>query len=864
MSATAVSPPSYAGDAGRGVPSRLRGLWRGPSRDPAWARPALLALLAVTALLYLFNLSRNGYANDFYAAAVQAGTKSWKAFFFGSFDASNFITVDKTPASLWMDEIFARVFGFSSWTLLVPQALEGMGAVWLLYVAVKRWFGPGAAVAAGAVFALTPAAALIFRFNNPDALLTLLMVASAYCVQRSVERPRGAARWLVVAGLLLGFAFLAKMLQAFLVLPGFALAYLVAAPVRLPRRIWHVLAGGVAVIVGAGWWVAAAQLWPAGSRPYFGGSTNNNILELTLGYNGLGRLDGTETGSIGFNGSSVGGAGGGGNFGGSTGIFRLFQSEFGGQVSWLIPAALIALAALLWVVRPRRTRAAASPAVLADTGEAGALPGGPAGFGRVSLGRVSLGRVSFGRARGGRGPGTAARVSGPAARMRAFAAIWGGWLLVTGLVFSFMQGIIHPYYMVALGPAIGALVGVGATALWQARVSVAGRVTAAVAVGVTAWWSYELLDRTPSWLPWLRWVVLLAGGVAVLALAAAAVVAREQRLAGPGAAGLDLDGQDLDGQDAAGLDAAGLEDVVGQGPAARRMPAWRLPAWSMTAAGAVATGAALVAGLAGPLAYTLDTVNSTHTGSIPSAGPTVTGAFGGAGGPGGGAGRGFAGAGGARTGTGGNGGGGFGGGGFAGTGNGTGTGTGTGNGTGTGTGNGTGNGTGSPAAGNGTGTGTGNTPGFRRRGAGGTQGGFGGAGGTGRAGGAGGGFNGGGGLSGSTTVSSALIKLIETDSSKYRWIAATEGTQEAAPIELATGGLAVVAIGGFNGSDPSPTLAQFESMVAAHEIHYYVGQGANSFGGSSVSSAISSWVAAHYTAQTVGGSTVYDLTKPAS
>src|SRR5262249_31051868 len=157
---------------------------------------------------------------------------------------------------------------------------------------------------------------------------------------------------LTFAGLLLGFGFLAKMMQAFLVLPGFAVAYLIAARTSVPRRIGHVLAGGVAVIVGAGWWGGLAQLWPARARPYLGGSTNNNILELALGYNGLGRLNGVETGSIGFNSSSVGGGGIGSNFGGATGIFRLFQSEFGGQVSWLIPAALISLLALVWVARP--------------------------------------------------------------------------------------------------------------------------------------------------------------------------------------------------------------------------------------------------------------------------------------------------------------------------------------------------------------------------------------------------------------------------------------------------------------------------------------------------------------------------------
>jgi 4-amino-4-deoxy-L-arabinose transferase-like glycosyltransferase len=699
---------------------RLSRVWRGPAEDPRWARPALLGLLAVTALLYLWDLSRNGYANDFYAAAVQAGTRSWKAFFFGSFDSSSFITVDKTPASLWVDELSGRMFGFSSWSLLAPQAVEGVLSVLLLFAAVRRWFGPEAGLIAGAVLALTPAAALIFRFNNPDALLVLLMTAAGYCVQRAIERDR--TRWLVLAGLLLGFAFLTKMMQAFLVLPGFGLGYLWAGPARLRRRLWQLLAGLGGVIVGAGWWIAIAELTPAADRPYFGGSTNNNILELALGYNGLGRLDGSETGSIG----GGGGGGGGSAFGGATGPFRLFQSEFGGQVSWLIPAALLSLAALVWISR--------------------------------------------------RAPRTS--------RVRAFALLWGGWLLVTGLVFSYMQGIIHPYYMVALAPAIGALVGVGAIALLRSDTPVVGRAVAAAGIVGTGVWAYVLLDRTPTWLPWLRWTVLLAG---LLGAAAVFVV--------PALAG----------------------GATGRGGRAR--------AAAMLAYAPLAL--ALVAGLGGPLAYSLDTANTTHTGSIPSAGPTVAGAFGG---PGGNGGPGT----GARTGTGGP----FGGaranrangaapGGTGRFPGGTGTGTGTG---GTGTGSGTGGRTGAPTAGTG----------FEG------------------AAGAGGGI---GGLSGGTQVSSALIKLLEQDASQYKWIAATEGSQSAAPIELATGGDAVMAIGGFNGTDPAPTLAQFEAMVAKHEIHYYVGQSNNSFGGGSGSSSISSWVAAHFKSETVGGVTVYNLTE---
>ena len=736
-------------------PGRLRRLVRGPAADPLWARPALFGLLALTALLYLWDLSRNGYANDFYAAAVQAGTKSWKAAFFGSFDSSNFITVDKTPASLWVDELSAKIFGFNSWSLLAPQAVEGVASVALLYAAVRRWFGPSAGLIAGAVLALTPVAALMFRFNNPDALLVLLMTGAGYAVQRALERDR--TRWLVLAGLLLGFAFLTKMAQAFLVLPGFGVAYLWAGPTRLGRRIWQLLAGLGGVIVGAGWWIAIAQLTPAADRPYFGGSTDNSVLELALGYNGLGRLDGSETGSI-------GGGGGGSSFGGATGVFRLFQSEFGGQVSWLIPAALISLGALLWISR--------------------------------------------------RAPRTS--------RVRSFALLWGGWLLVTGVVFSYMQGIIHPYYMVALAPAIGALVGVGAISLLQSGLTVAGRAVAAVGVLVTGIWAYELLGRTPEWLPWLRWTVLLAGVLGAISIFAVPELLR------------------LAGRHRATASSRRRARALVYAPLAL----------------------AIVAGLGGPLAYSLDTANSTHTGSIPSAGPAVAGSFGGGpGGPGG--------AGGGRGGFAG----GFGGKSGAGPGA-TGTGA-----TGTGAGGGTGTaptGTGGIPAGTAAGTGTGGFPG----GSGAFPGGASSAGGSksstgsgtagSRPGAAGrgtsgtGGFGGGvamGGLSGSTQVSSALITLLERDASTYKWIAATEGTQEAAPIELATGGDAVLAIGGFNGTDPAPTLAEFEALVAKGEIHYYLGENTETFGGGTGSSAITSWVAAHFKSETVGGVTVYNLTQ---
>ena len=325
----------------RSVPGgRLRTLVRGREDDPAWVRPTLLGLLAGTALLYLVGLSANGWANSYYSAAVQAATQSWKAFFFGSFDSSNFITVDKPPASLWVMDASARIFGVSSWSILVPQALEGVAAVGLLYATVRRQFTAAAGLIAGLVMALTPVAALMFRFNNPDALLTLLLVASAYSVTRALQR--GSTWWLVAAGSFVGFAFLTKMLQALIVVPGFALVYLVAAPTPLRRRLLQLLAAGAAIVVSAGWWVAIVALWPAASRPYIGSSQDNSILSLIFGYNGFGRLTGNESGSV--IGGQTFGTGGNpaprGGMWGPTGITRLFNDEMGTQVSWLIPAAL--------------------------------------------------------------------------------------------------------------------------------------------------------------------------------------------------------------------------------------------------------------------------------------------------------------------------------------------------------------------------------------------------------------------------------------------------------------------------------------------------------------------------------------------
>ena len=340
---TLESPSAAAPGRGAG---RAQRLWRGSPADPAWARPALIGLLVATAAFYLYNLTASGWANSFYSAAVQAGSADWQAFFFGSSDAANSITVDKPPASLWIMALSVKVFGLSSFAILFPQVVMGVASVGVLYATVKKNFGAQAGLLAGAVLALTPVAVLMFRFNNPDALLTFLMVLAAWATMKSIEKT--SPKWFMVVGVFIGLAFLTKTLQAFLVVPGFALAYLVAARTSLPKRIWHVVLGGLSIVLSAGWWVAVVELLPASMRPYIGGSQNNSFLELTFGYNGLGRITGDETGSVG------GGGGGGGNWG-ATGLGRMFNAEIGGQISWFIPAALILLAAGLYF-RGRRPR----------------------------------------------------------------------------------------------------------------------------------------------------------------------------------------------------------------------------------------------------------------------------------------------------------------------------------------------------------------------------------------------------------------------------------------------------------------------------------------------------------------------------
>lgn len=647
-----------------------------PPGRPSWHRLSLALLLVATTALYLVGLSASGYANSFYSAAAQAGGESWKAWFFGSLDAGSAITVDKPPAALWLMGLSVRIFGLSSWSILVPEALLGVASVAVLYATVRRSLAGRAdgslahsnlahwaALGGAATLALTPAATLMFRFNNPDALLVFLEVAAAWFVVRATQT--ASRKHLALAGVMIGLGFLTKMLQAFLVLPAFVVAYAVAAPTTWKRKVVDLFAALGAMVASFGWYVALFELVPESWRPYMGGSQKNSLLELAFGYNGLGRITGEETGGLGNGGSSSG-----------VGAFRIFQSVSGGMISWLVPAALV-LGAFACAVLGRRAWANLNPRTSPD------------GFNATPATQASAGLV-----------------------------VWLGWLVVTAAVFSSMSGIYHDYYVVALAPGIAGAVAVAAAVLWRRRDLLVARTGLALAVSATGVWAVRLLMRAGG--AWTTFGGFIAVGATVAAL---------------GLLFADL-----------------LPDAVAR----------------------VSLVLAVVAALAGPTSYSINTAQTAHTGSIVTAGPVN----GGMGGGGGGGGRG---------------------------------------------------GMGGPPPG----------------GAGGQAGGM-------------------GGLLGGATVSDELKALLTQDSDSYTWVAATTGAQNAASYQLATES-PVIALGGFNGTDPAPTLAQFTAMVAAGQVHWFIGSGSTGMpgqasSGASDASEIAAWVAENFTAQTVDGTPVYDLT----
>jgi len=522
--ATFAAPPDHE-------PER-HAWWRRPGR-PAWSVPARAAIFAMAALLFTWNLARVGMGNTFYAAAVKSGTESWKAFFFGSLDPGSFITVDKPPAALWVMELSGRIFGFSSWSMLLPEALAGVATVMVLYHLVRRWFGETAAVFASLALALTPVAVVIFRYNDPDAFLTLLLVLAAWACWRAIET--GNTVGLVLSGALVGLAFLTKTLDAFIVVPALGAAYLWCGPPRLARRFGQLGWAAVALLVSSGWWVTIVELWPKSARPYIGGSTDNSELNLIFGYNGFARIFGS-----GGAGSATGGTSGGSSaFGGGEGLLRMFDTELGGQISWLLPVAVVGLVAGLWLTRRHR--------------------------------RSDVQRAGF--------------------------VLWGGTLLMFMVVYDDAKGIFHPYYTVVMAPAVAALAGAGAVALWRlGRQSLRWAWVLPATIVGTVIWAETLLARTSGYDPWLGPAVVAAGVASALILFLCMARARGTR-------------------------------------------------WLALVAGTLAAASVL----AGPAAYSLTTVGTT-TSAIATAGPTSgAGGFGAGVGPASGGGPGGGGTSGART-----------------------------------------------------------------------------------------------------------------------------------------------------------------------------------------------------------------------
>ena len=475
----ALSPTPYADGVPAAGPGRRRWeFWRSPQGQPPWARPALLGITAVAALLYARNLAGAGLA-PFYSVAVKSMSVSWKAFFYGAFDPKATITIDKLAGSFLPQALSARVFGFHPWSLALPQAIEGVVSVLAMYRVVRRWAGPAAGLLAAGIFAATPIAASMFGHSMEDGALTMCLVLAADSWQRAVME--GRLRSLCWAGVWVGLGFQAKMLQAWIIVPALGIGYLLAAPGGLIRRLRQLGVAGLVMLAVSLSWIALYTFTPAADRPYVDGSTNNSAVAMVFGYNGVERFGISFPGSV----ASFGGGGGGGgpvaraasaggpgagqqyNAGGflgrSGGWTKLISDRFGPEIGWLYPLAILALiAGLAWRGRARRT----------DPVRAGLI-------------------------------------------------MWGGWLVTFGVIYSVMSNIPHTAYMASLAPPLAALSGAGIVLFWRwyRAGSWAGWLLP-VAVAAELAWAYYLWSGFRAFLPWVVPVAIGLGAVAVVVMVA--------------------------------------------------------------------------------------------------------------------------------------------------------------------------------------------------------------------------------------------------------------------------------------------------------------------------------------------------------
>jgi 4-amino-4-deoxy-L-arabinose transferase-like glycosyltransferase len=474
--APANGAPGPDGAPAAGSGRRRWEVWRSPEGQPPWARPALLGIAAVAALLYARNLAGAGLA-PFYSVAVKSMSVSWKAFFYGAFDPKATITIDKLAGSFLPQALSARIFGFHPWSLALPQVIEGVVSVLVMYRVVRRWAGPTAGLLAAGIFTATPIAASMFGHSMEDGALTMCLVLAADSWQRAVME--GRLRSLCWAGVWVGLGFQAKMLQAWIVLPALGLAYLLAAPGGLGRRLGQLAVAGLVMLAVSLSWIALYTFTPAADRPYVDGSTDNSAVAMVFGYNGVERFGISFPGSV----ASFGGGGGdggpagrvtpaagrgagqeynaGGFLGRSGGWTKLIDGRFGPEIGWLYPLAVVSLAAgLAWRGRARRT----DP-------------------------------------------------------MRAGLVMWGGWLITFGVVYSVMSNIPHTAYMASLAPPLAALSGAGIVMFWRwyRAGSWAGWLLA-LAVGLELAWAYHLWSGFRNFLPWVLPVALAAGVVAIVVM----------------------------------------------------------------------------------------------------------------------------------------------------------------------------------------------------------------------------------------------------------------------------------------------------------------------------------------------------------
>ncbi|WP_300608996.1 glycosyltransferase family 39 protein [Trebonia sp.] len=398
--------PQTASASAAGAPRWRRFLtpWRSPADQPAWARPALLAVAVVAAVAYGWGMA-GASVEPFYGAAARSMSQSWHDFIFGAFDPAGTVTVDKLPGALWVQALSLRVFGFHIWALVLPQVAEGVLTILALYRAVRRLAGPAAGLTAAAVLAVTPVTVLLGRGNVSDSLLILLLVLAADATSAALVT--GSLRQLLLAGVWVGLAFQAKMIQAWLALPALAAAYLLAAPAaRLRTRCAHVALAGLVTVVVSLSWMTAVSLVPSQDRPYVDGSANDSVYTQVFDYNGLGRLTGN-------------------------------WATTAGPVSPLVIAATKSgqsLTAETLGIKPSWHRLLAGP-FAADSGWL--LPAAVVGAAGVLMSR---------RRRGRRDP------------LRAAVVLWGGWWLILAVFFS--TGVfINAYYVAALVPAAAALCG---------------------------------------------------------------------------------------------------------------------------------------------------------------------------------------------------------------------------------------------------------------------------------------------------------------------------------------------------------------------------------------------------------------------